>query len=824
MTLGPDALRPRPRARAGNGGMAARRAMFRWAWRLFRREWRSQVLLLVLLGLTVAGAIFGGSAAYNISPLPNTHFGSATQLLTFAASDSRALAADLAVARKDLGPIEVIGHRYLPIPGSVQTMEVRTQAPAGRYGAAMLALRAGRYPTGAHEAALTQDLSTTLGAGIGDRLTLGGQQRRIVGVVEDPLDLSEQFALVSPAGAGPLQSVSVLSAAPPAAFAAVRTGTSPLAFETLGGGQRALATTLALVATTVLLLLIALVASAGFAVIAQRRLRQLGMLAAVGATQAHLRLVMVASGAVIGGVAAAAGAAVGVVLWAVLSPLLETAAGHRLSPFGLPWAFVAAVVVLAFVSAVAAAWWPSRLVTRVPVVEALSSRPPQPRPAHRSALLGVGFVAAGVACLVLADQQKPPLLIGGMVAMALGILYVSPLAIRLLAALARRLPIGMRLSLRDLGRHQARSAAALAAISLALGIAFATTVAASAAQHPAGSGNLSSHQLLVRIGDLGNPVVPVHSSQQLHALAAQIGRMTALLNAPRVVALDMPFDPAVKPVPPGPDNGSGGQPVAELDVPTGPSSGSGRQSGTFRAYPLYVATPALLRALGVDPATVSPASDVVSPVAGALTIFPEARALSHVRHLSGSTYSSAPSSALTLSGLRRRHWDRIAAGWLIESGRPLTSAQIAQARAIAASAGLTIETRDYQRSLGAIRLGAACAGMLLALGILAMTVGLIRTEAVRDLRVLIAAGAHTRIRRMLNAATAGSLALLGVAVGLVVAYLGLAAAYRSDLATLGHVPLTYLAAIIVCVPLGAFLAGWLFAGREPPAIARNPIE
>ena len=40
---------------------------------------------------------------------------------------------------------------------------------------------------------------------------------------------------------------------------------------------------------TVFLLLASLVAAAGFAVVAQRRLRQLGMLAAVGATEKHLR-------------------------------------------------------------------------------------------------------------------------------------------------------------------------------------------------------------------------------------------------------------------------------------------------------------------------------------------------------------------------------------------------------------------------------------------------------------------------------------------------------------------------------------------------------
>ena len=42
---------------------------------------------------------------------------------------------------------------------------------------------------------------------------------------------------------------------------------------------------------------------------------------------------------------------------------------------------------------------------------------------------------------------------------------------------------------------------------------------------------------------------------------------------------------------------------------------------------------------------------------------------------------------------------------------------------------------------------AAAAAILLALGILAMTVGLIRSETAGDLRTLTAAGATSRIRR-----------------------------------------------------------------------------
>ena len=73
----------------------------------------------------------------------------------------------------------------------------------------------------------------------------------------------------------------------------------------------------------VVLVLVALVAVAGFITVAQRRLRQLGMLGAIGATERHLRLVVVANGAVVGVVAAVLGAVMGLVAWIAVAPRME---------------------------------------------------------------------------------------------------------------------------------------------------------------------------------------------------------------------------------------------------------------------------------------------------------------------------------------------------------------------------------------------------------------------------------------------------------------------------------------------------------------------
>ena len=471
-------LRDRPvLSGPAGGGVAARRAVARWAWRLFRREWRQQILVLALLILTVAAAAFSVSAAYNVASLPGPQFGSANHLMEFDGSDPKVLATDIAAARRAFGTIQVIGRRFVLIPGSTQTVEFRAQNPDGPFSGPMIALTRGRYPSGAGQAAVTGQIAQTLQLRIGSPLSLGGHHQTVTGIVENPSDLSDQFVLVSPSGAGPPQSVTVLLNASPASFGAFRDRFGgPLVWQAQGAGTQGAVAGGMLGAVTVLLLLISLVAAAGFAAIAARRQRQLGMLAAIGATRKQLRMVMVAGGAVVGVIAAVAGTVAGLAAWIVAAPGLETFAGHRIDRLNIPWDLIALGMLLAVVTAIAAAWWPARAAARLPVMLALSARPPRPRPARRPAMLAALMIVAGVVCLGLANQTRPPLIIAGALAITLGILFISPLAIRALAALGGRAPVTVRLALRDLGRQQARTGAALAAISLALGISTAIII------------------------------------------------------------------------------------------------------------------------------------------------------------------------------------------------------------------------------------------------------------------------------------------------------------------------------------------------------------
>ena len=111
--------------------------------------------------------------------------------------------------------------------------------------------------------------------------------------------------------------------------------------------------------------------------------------------------------------------------------------------------------------------------------------------------------------------------------------------------------------------------------------------------------------------------------------------------------------------------------------------------------------------------------------------------------------------------------------------------------------------------------------MILALGILAMTVGLIRAESGGELRTLTATGATGSIRRRITAATASGLAGLGALLGAVGAYVALVAAQIKDLSPL---PIAELVVIVIGTPLAAAAVGWVFAGREPEALGRRPID
>ena len=767
-----------------HGGVAARRAVVRWAGRMFRREWRQQLLVVTLLTVAVAAAIGSLTIASNAVPADDGDFGSANLVLTFDGSDPQRLLAGLDAAKRSFGSIEVIGHRSVLVPGDVEKVDYRSQVPEGAYGDDLLALRRGSYPAGSGQVAVTNGVAESLRLRIGSILELDGRRRTVVGIVENPSKLSDEFALISPSSARPDRVTVLVEASTASRDSFYRSQADGPNSAFAGSMERGsdvsnAAETLAIFSVaTVFLLLASLVAAAGFAVVAQRRLRQLGMLAAVGATQKHLRLVLVTNGAVVGAIAAVTGTVAGLVLWVVFAPTLESAVDHRIDRLSLPWGLITMAVLLTVVGATAAAWWPGRTVSRLPVMLALSGRPPTPRPARHSAIAAAALIAVGISCLALSGRDRAPLIVAGLVTTIVGSLLLGPLAIRTFSAVAVRVSIAPRLALRDLARYQARSGAALAAVTLALGIATAVVVTASAEEAKAAAEppTLSDRQIRVYLGPPdARQFTPVDAPAQLGRLAAGVRQLAHQLDRATVIPLRKAMQPGVRPFVVGDT-----RVIPTIELARRFDGPAGRKE--YRAQSqLLVATPAVLEYLGIDPAAVDPSTDFLADRSVAIEelVIPtftshEEIAVANVQkietgaHLFG--FTSAPPNLITLAGLRRHGWKQIAAGWLVESSRPLTNQQIADTRDIAADAGLAIEVQGEGRSLATAKDIATAAGALLALAILALTVGLIRSESAGDLRTLTATGADSRIRRTLTATTAGALALLGALLGVAGAY------------------------------------------------------
>jgi putative ABC transport system permease protein len=578
------------------------------------------------------------------------------------------------------------------------------------------------------------------------------------------------------------------------------------------------------------MLLIALVAVGGFTVLAQRRLRSLGMLASMGATDRNVRLVVLANGAVVGVTGAILGAVLGLAGWLAYRPALEQNAHHLIGMFSLPWGVIGLALLLAVVAAVFAAWRPARAITKIPIVTALSGRPAPPKQVHRSAIPGLVLMVIAFILFGLSGAQKSlGYLALGLIVLIVAVILLAPLCLALLARLGRRAPISVRLALRDLSRYRARSGSALAAISIGILIAVIISVA-SAARYAnvldyAGP-NMASNQLIVYTpnGQGGGPNGPVNVTP---------GKVQSMSAKAHVIATDL-----------------GSRDVVELESTDAniDHHGGGRQwSG-----PLYVATPQLLHAFGITSSQYSPTADI-------LTMRPGLSGLSNM-HLdygnakgSGPGQSadhslanpviqevsalpsgtSAPNTVITEHAVRTlglQTGPGTVAGWLIQTANPLTSAQIHNAQVAAEAAHMSVETRSSVPTSATIVNWATVFGIVLALAILAMSVGLIRSETASDLRTLAATGASGRTRRNITAATAGALGFTGAVLGTVGGYVGTAGWFRTNSLNGGlsaiftTVPVTNLLIILIGMPLVAAIGGWIFAGRQPRDLAHQPLE
>jgi putative ABC transport system permease protein len=274
----------------------------------------------------------------------------------------------------------------------------------------------------------------------------------------------------------------------------------------------------------------------------------------------------------------------------------------------------------------------------------------------------------------------------------------------------------------------------------------------------------------------------------------------------------------------------GGRPPAVLGKPH--AAGIGEPGAVVYSsqdsIPLFVATPELLAHYRIDPASINASTDLLTPRSNidGYDLIPGKSRDWHptLQHVTLPSYTSLPNVLITTHGMTPLHLTAIPVGWLIDAPHALTAAQIDKAQQTAVAAGLNVESRPTGVDQARLADQFTAVGIVVALGVLAMTVGLIRSETARDLRTLTAAGARRSTRRALTAATAGALALSGAIIGTACAYLALLAWYHREAHWLAHPPVLNLVAILVGLPIVAYVGGWLLAGKEAPAIARQPLD
>src|SRR5262249_56347743 len=96
------------------------------------------------------------------------------------------------------GRVEVSESHSVASSGAANTYHLRAQNPQGPYGQPLLGVVSGHYPAGPGQVAITSDLASDFNLHMGDVWHQGGTARRVVGIVENPQSLLDEFALVVP--------------------------------------------------------------------------------------------------------------------------------------------------------------------------------------------------------------------------------------------------------------------------------------------------------------------------------------------------------------------------------------------------------------------------------------------------------------------------------------------------------------------------------------------------------------------------------------------------------------------------------------------------
>jgi cell division protein FtsX len=227
--------------------------------------------------------------------------------------------------------------------------------------------------------------------------------------------------------------------------------------------------------------IVAVVASAAFAIASRRQLKSVGLLATAGADPRTIRAALVLQGAIPGLAAGVLALAVTLVTVAVLNA--NDVALDRTAVYGatiaLPVGRVLVAMGIGVVAGMLAAWQPARAASKIPVLSALAGRRPLGPVPTRVPLTGLAVAGAGAAGLAIVTRMMEDgrggasatlVVLASVLAVVFGCIALAPTLVAVTGRLGTRLGGLSRLGLRSIARHRTQAAATVAALAVCLAI------------------------------------------------------------------------------------------------------------------------------------------------------------------------------------------------------------------------------------------------------------------------------------------------------------------------------------------------------------------
>ncbi len=799
--------------------MGWRRPILRWNCRMIRIEKKQWRLVIALIALAVAGGVVVVTSGFNVGARERSpEFGDATHLIGLQDPAAKHL---LSAAQGEFQTADVVELATVTPVGSASPVQVKAFDPSGPNVRALASIVEGRYPASASEIAVTQRLLARLGTRLGEQLELDGESLTVTGIVENSLLLTDQFVF-APRGVFDPTEVRILVTTTDAELDQFREA-NPGFWETKETENARTATTVLLtLATAVVLLEVTLLVISVITMLAQRRVRQLGLLAAVGAGKKQIRSAVVSAGVVAGIISAGIGALIGVGVSAVVVPNLETFANRRITQVDWPWMAIGAIALLALAATASSAWWPGRIMSKATVAGALAGRRPRStRPVVMTVvgliLLGLGVVGL-VSLFSLEDRDRPVFLdVVALLAIPLGSVLLAPAAVRLLGRWPLLRGVAARLAQRDLRRYQSRSAATTAALIVILMIPImAATGFRIFAQSPSSVPSMAGEHLQITPSNI-NPADSGATDQQGFTSAVE-----ALVGEAQVVELRQPvFIVGGSSQGPVVINRGGlgeGEELVADDFRQPLTFGviterSGVDFG-LEVIPTYVGTPELMAVLGLSGFD---GADIITNRAGPHgAIDLEAGDVSldqsmKVAVVDFPRFSVTPGAVIEPGYASELGLPVETTGWLISGSEEFSDEDIARITQDAATLGLTVSSRTEVDTGSGVIVGSVLGATLLAIGVVAIVGSLHRAETSSSAATFEAVGADLTFRRRVHGMTMGLLALLA---GCVAALAGLLSQIGFAIEILGvggiwrSIPLLVVVLVVTVVPVVAYAFGY----------------